>query len=275
MLAHLVTPGSKVKLSDYDTRANAGLDKDQGEALLAPLARQIDDLQELLYAADMHSLLVILQGMDTSGKDGTVRAVFRDVSPLGSHVTAFKVPNEEELAHDFLWRVHRAAPRRGQIAIFNRSHYEDVLVVRVHSLVSESIWRQRYQQINDFERLLAENKTIILKFFLHISKEEQEERLIAREQDVTKAWKLAVGDWKERERWDEYMHAYEDVLKRCSSEHAPWHIVPADRKWYRNIAVAQAIINELKPYKEQWLAKLVSVGAEAKAELAAYRAEQA
>jgi PPK2 family polyphosphate:nucleotide phosphotransferase len=270
-----VKPGSKIQLSDYDTRADAGLDKDQGEALLAPLARQIDDLQELLYAADMHSLLVILQGMDTSGKDGTVRAVFREVSPLGSHVTGFKVPNEEELAHDFLWRVHRAVPRRGQIAIFNRSHYEDVLVVRVHSLVPKRVWQQRYQQINDFERLLVENNTIILKFFLHISKEVQEERLIAREQDVTKAWKLSVGDWNEREHWNDYMAAYADALERCSTEHAPWHIVPADRKWFRNIAVAQTIINALKPYREQWLSKLADIGAEAKAELAAYRAGRA
>jgi PPK2 family polyphosphate:nucleotide phosphotransferase len=271
-LAHIVKPGSKIKLNDYNTLADAGFDKDQGEAMLAPLTQEIDELQELLYAADTHSLLVILQGMDTSGKDGTVRAVFRDVSPLGSHVTGFKVPTEEELAHDFLWRVHRAVPRRGQIAIFNRSHYEDVLVVRVNKLVPESMWQQRYEQINNFERLLAQSNTIILKFFLHISKEEQEERLIAREQDVTKAWKLSVGDWKERERWGDYMAAYSDALERCSTDHAPWRIVPADRKWYRNIAVAQAIIDELKPYQEQWLAKLAAVGAAAKTELAAYRA---
>jgi PPK2 family polyphosphate:nucleotide phosphotransferase len=267
-----VEPGSNVQLKDYDPRHNAGLNKAATEAAFPKLAQEIDELQELLYAAGTHSLLVVLQGMDTSGKDGTIRNVFGEVDPLGCQTVSFKVPTEEELAHDFLWRVHRQTPGRGQLTVFNRSHYEDVLVVRVHSLVPEAVWRKRYEQINHFEQLLVENDTILLKFFLHISKEEQEQRLLEREKDVTKAWKLAVGDWKEREHWDAYQQAYEDALAGCSTEAAPWHIVPADRKWYRNTAIATTIIEALQPYKKIWLEKLAQVGEKAKAELAAYRA---
>ncbi|MCU0490804.1 MAG: polyphosphate kinase 2 family protein [Chloroflexaceae bacterium] len=266
-----VEPGSKVKLADYDPRHTNGIERAQAETEFAALAQEIDDLQELLYAAGSHSLLVILQGMDTSGKDGTIRNVFGLVDPLGCRTESFKVPTAEELAHDFLWRVHKVTPGRGELAIFNRSHYEDVLVVRVHNLVSESVWRKRYRQINDFEHVLAEANTIILKFYLHISKEEQEERLLAREQEVEKAWKLSAGDWKERQFWDDYQRAYEEALSQCSTEAAPWHIVPADRKWYRNFAVAHTVVQTLRPYKEQWLAKLAKVGDEAKAELAAMR----
>jgi PPK2 family polyphosphate:nucleotide phosphotransferase len=244
------------------------------EAEFDALTTEIDDLQELLYGAGTHSLLVIMQGMDTSGKDGTVRKVFSKVSPLGSYVYSFKVPTEEELAHDFLWRVHRAIPRRGLIGIFNRSHYEDVLVVRVHGLVPEPVWRARYRMINDFEHLLASSNTIILKFFLHISKEEQEERLLAREQDVEKAWKLSAGDWREREHWDDYMAAYTEALERCSTAEAPWHIVPADRKWFRNYAVARTVVETLRPYAKDWLAYLGKVGAQRLEELRSYRAEQ-
>jgi PPK2 family polyphosphate:nucleotide phosphotransferase len=269
-----VEPGKKVDLSAYDPRHNAGLAKAKTEAAFPKLAQQIDELQELLFAAGTHSLLVILQGMDTSGKDGTIRSVFSQVDPLGAQTVSFKVPTEEELGHDFLWRVHRQTPQRGQLAIFNRSHYEDVLVVRVHSLVPEAVWKKRYAMINNFEQLLAESNTIILKFFLHISKEEQEQRLLQREQEVEKAWKLAVGDWKERAYWDDYQRAYEEALERCSTDHAPWHIVPADRKWYRNTAIATAVIEALQPYKEIWLAKLASVGEQAKAELAAFRQEK-
>jgi PPK2 family polyphosphate:nucleotide phosphotransferase len=268
-----VPPGSKVKLAEIDPRDAAGLERDAAEAELAQLTLEIDELQELLFGAGTHSLLVVMQGMDTSGKDGTVRKVFSQVSPLGSHVVSFKVPTEEELAHDFLWRVHQHTPARGSIGIFNRSHYEDVLVVRVHGLAPEPVWRARYRQINDFEHALAQSNTIILKFFLHISKEEQAQRLLEREQDVTKAWKLSAGDWRERERWDDYMAAYEEALEQCSTAEAPWHIVPADRKWFRNYAVAQTVAETLRAHKDTWMAKLGKLGDERLAELAAFRAE--
>jgi PPK2 family polyphosphate:nucleotide phosphotransferase len=273
-LVHTVKPGSKIKLDQIDTRSDGGLDRDKVEAEFAKLTLELDALQELLYGAGTHSLLVVMQGMDTSGKDGTVRKVFSQVSPLGSFVHPFKVPTEDELAHDFLWRVHRAVPGKGMIGIFNRSHYEDVLVVRVHGLVPEPVWRARYRQINDFERLLVENNTILLKFFLHISKKEQEERLLEREQEHEKAWKLSAGDWRERERWDEYMAAYDDALEVCSTEQAPWQIVPSDRKWFRNYAVAKTIVEALQPYKAGWLDYLKRLGEERKAELEAMRSEK-
>lgn len=274
-LVFTVKPGSKVKLDKIDPRYDAGVDRAEAEAEFERLTVEIDELQELLFGASDHSLLVVMQGIDTSGKDGTVRKVFSQVSPLGSYVISFKVPTEEELAHDFLWRVHLKTPRKGMIGIFNRSHYEDVLVVRVHGLVPEPVWRARYRQINDFEHMLAQNDTIILKFFLHISKDEQEDRLHKREQDVTKSWKLSAGDWRERTYWDSYMAAYEEALEQCSTDAAPWHIVPADRKWYRNYAVATTVAETLRGYKEAWMARLGKVGEERLAELAAYRAEQA
>ena len=206
--AFKVAPGKPVKLKDYDPDHNGGLGKEQGQAEFAKLNAELDQLQEQLYAAGRHSVLMILQGLDTSGKDGAIRHVLQNVNPQGCRVEAFKVPTEEELAHDFLWRAHRVAPRKGVLGVFNRSHYEDVLVVRVHKLVSKEVWAARYDQINDFERLLAANGTLILKFFLHISKDEQKQRLLAREQDVEKAWKLSAGDWRERERWDDYQQAY-------------------------------------------------------------------
>jgi PPK2 family polyphosphate:nucleotide phosphotransferase len=271
-LTHLVKPGSKVKLGDISPRYAGKVKREQAESELAQLAVELDELQELLYGAGSHSLLVVMQGMDTSGKDSTVRHVFEQVSPLGSYVVPFKVPTEEELAHDFLWRVHKATPGRGMIGIFNRSHYEDVLVVRVHDLVPRKAWEARYEMINDFERLLAASNTIILKFFLHISREEQEKRLLARERETEKSWKLAPGDWRERERWDDYMAAYDDALEQCSTEQAPWHIVPADRKWFRNYAVASTIVEALRGYKDGWLERLGAMGEAAKAELATYRA---
>jgi len=274
-LTFKVEPGAQVRLGDYDPRHDADVKRKDADAALAELAAEIDDLQELLYGAGTHSLLVVMQGMDTSGKDGTVRKVFSQVSPLGSFVKAFKVPNEEELGHDFLWRVHRAVPEKGVIGIFNRSHYEDVLVVRVHGLVPEPVWRGRYRIINDFEHMLVASGTIVLKFFLHISKEEQEQRLREREQDTTKAWKLSAGDWRERERWDDYMAAYEDALSQCSTAEAPWHIVPADRKWFRNYAVASVIAETMRGYRDAWLEQLGAVGEAALSELEALRASQA
>lgn len=274
-LVHRVPPNSKLELAQIDPKGNGSLKRASAETELEALTSEIDELQELLYGAGTHSLLVIVQGMDTSGKDGTVRKVFSKVSPLGSYVHSFKVPTEEELGHDFLWRVHRVTPQRGMIGIFNRSHYEDVLVVRVHSLVPETVWRTRYRMINDFEHLLAASNTIILKFFLHISKEEQAERLLARETETAKAWKLSAGDWREREHWQDYMAAYSEALERCSTEDAPWIIVPADRKWYRNYAVAKTVVETLRPYKDDWLAYLGNVGEQRLAELRAYRSEEA
>ncbi|NWF78806.1 MAG: polyphosphate kinase 2 family protein [Chloroflexi bacterium] len=272
-LVYRVPPDGKLELATIDPKGNGKLDRASAETELEALTSEIDELQELLYGAGTHSLLVIVQGIDTSGKDGTVRKVFNKVSPLGSYVHSFKVPTEEELGHDFLWRVHRVTPQRGMIGIFNRSHYEDVLVVRVHNLVPETVWRKRYRMINDFEHLLAASNTIILKFFLHISKEEQAERLLAREKETSKAWKLSAGDWREREHWEDYMAAYTEALERCSTAYAPWIIVPADRKWYRNYAVAKTVVETLRPYKDDWLAYLGKVGEQRLAELRAYRGE--
>ena len=273
-LIHTVKPGSKLRLAELDPHSDGGLNRKKAEADLEKLTLEIDVLQELLFGVGTHSLLVVMQGRDTSGKDSTVRKVFSQVSPLGSHVQSFKVPTEEELAHDFLWRVHRVVPQKGTIGIFNRSHYEDVLVVRVHGLVPEPVWRARYRMINDFEYLLTQTNTIVLKFFLHISKEEQEQRLMEREQELEKSWKLSAGDWRERERWDDYVAAYDDALEQCSTEHAPWHVVPADRKWFRNYAVAKTVAETLRPYKEGWLEYLSKQGGERLEELKAYRAGQ-
>jgi PPK2 family polyphosphate:nucleotide phosphotransferase len=258
--SHRVEPGQRVSLGEYDAGDTGGLRRDDGERLLGELDRELAELQELLYAAGQHSVLLLLQGMDTSGKDGTIKRVLQEVNPVGCHIHAFKSPTDTELAHDFLWRVHAVVPEKGQLGVFNRSHYEDVLIARVRKLVPEEVWRRRYRQINDFERLLTETGTILVKCFLHISKEEQEERLLAREQDVTKAWKLAVGDWIERRAWDDYMAAYGDALGECSTEAAPWRIIPADKKWYRNLAVAQLLVDAMRPYKEQWLERLDQIG---------------
>jgi PPK2 family polyphosphate:nucleotide phosphotransferase len=256
-----------VKLSDYDPGFTAVHDREQALEELKALNEELSNLQELLAAARLHSLLIILQGMDTSGKDGTIRHVLSHVNPQGCTVQSFKAPTEEEQEHDFLWRIHKAAPRKGMIGIFNRSHYEDVLIVRVHNLVPEEVWSQRYKAINQFEKLLADNNTIILKFYLHISAKEQERRLLEREQDSSKAWKVAVGDWKEREFWKQYQLAYEDALSKCSA--IPWYIVPADHKWYRNLAIAKTLVKTMRTHRDVWKEKIEERG---KAELTALRA---
>ncbi len=258
--ARRVAPNEPIRLAEIDPSDAAGLDKGAGKALLERLDDELGELQDLLYAAAEHSALLVLQGLDTSGKDGTTKRVLRGVNPVGCRIVSFKVPTTTELAHDFLWRVHARAPERGQLGVFNRSHYEDVLVARVHGRVPEPVWRRRYEHINAFERLLADNGTIILKCFLYISKAEQEERLLAREQDVTKAWKLSAQDWVERRSWDEYTAAYEETLRHCSTEVAPWHVIPADRKWFRNLAVAQLLVESLRPYKAGWLERLRAMG---------------
>jgi PPK2 family polyphosphate:nucleotide phosphotransferase len=216
---------------------------------LQDLTNRLETLQELLYAQAKHKILIVLQAMDAGGKDGTIRHVFEGVNPQGVKVAGFKVPTPQELAHDYLWRIHQHTPGNGEIVIFNRSHYEDVLVVRVHELVPPSVWRKRYAQINDFERMLVEEGTTVLKFFLHISPDEQKERLQARLDDPTKHWKFSSGDLKERKRWPDYVKAYEAVLSRTSTEWAPWHIVPANRKWYRNLVIATTIVETLEGLK--------------------------
>ena len=272
--AYTVTPGIQVRLRDIDPDASGGLTKDEGRERFASFNAILDAMQEELYAAGVHALLLILQGMDTAGKDGAIRNVMHNLNPQGCRVESFKVPTEEELAHDFLWRVHKVVPRKGMVGVFNRSHYEDVLIVRVHSLVPEHVWRARYDQINAFERLLTDTGTIIVKCFLHISKDEQEKRLLAREQDVTKAWKLSAGDWRERERWDEYMAAYEEALTRCSTEYAPWYIIPANRKWYRDLAISEVLVETLRPYRNEWQRALDAMSQARLAELQAFRLQQ-
>jgi PPK2 family polyphosphate:nucleotide phosphotransferase len=260
-LAWKVAEGSKVKLKDYDPDyVDKYADRALASAELEKLSEELGQLQQLLAAAQHHSLLMVLQGMDTSGKDGTIRQVMANVNPQGCEVRSFKGPNPREQAHDFLWRIHRVTPSRGMISIFNRSHYEDVLVVRVHNLVPKKIWKRRYATINNFEHLLAQNDMIILKFYLHISNEEQERRLLARQEEKTKAWKLSAADWEERKYWNDYQAAYEDALSKCSTDEAPWYIVPANRKWYRNLLVARTIVQTLRPYKKEWMDKLVKRG---------------
>ncbi|HRF59539.1 MAG TPA: hypothetical protein PLH94_06430 [Fimbriimonadaceae bacterium] len=270
--AHRIKPGTKVSLADFDPDADGGLDKEAGTRRADELGQEFGELEDLLFEAGTHSLLIVLQGIDTSGKDGTIRHLLGYANVQSCRVNSFKVPTPEELAHDFLWRVHAKAPGRGEIAIFNRSHYEDVLVVRVHELVPEPVWSKRYAHIDAWERLLVDSNTIILKFMLLIDKDEQERRLLDREKEVQKAWKLSVGDWKEREFWDRYLEAYEAALTHCTTEDAPWYVVPANKKWFRNLAVTEAVVERLRPYRSGWLERLEAVGAKAKAELEAYRA---
>ncbi len=263
-------PGG-VALDDIPTDSTGGVSHDKAIAKTAKIEQRLLRLQELLYAADRHSVLIVLQGLDTAGKDGTISHVMAQVNPSGCQVHNFKVPTEEELRHDFLWRVHQRTPARGAIAIWNRSHYEDVLVARVHDLVPHHVWEARYEEINHFEHLLAESGAIILKFMLHISKQEQKERLEARMDDPTKQWKLSAGDWHEREFWRDYQRAYEAVLSRCSTKWAPWHVIPADKKWYRNYAVASAIVDRLSAYEKEWEAAVLARGKTALAEAQAAR----
>lgn len=262
----------KIKLKDYDPRFNAGLKKEEATKPFAKLNQELGEMQELLYAAAYNSVLVVLQGMDTSGKDGTVRHVMANVNPQGCRVISFKAPTPEELLHDFLWRIHTHTPAKGMMHIFNRSHYEEVLIVRVHSIQPEKVWKKYYEHINNFEKLLTDSGTIILKFFLHISPDEQMERLKAREDDPEKRWKLAAGDYVERRYWDDYQAAYEDLLNKCSSPDAPWYIVPADRKWFRNLAIAEAINDGLRPYRDEWEEALRARGEKNYAELQEARA---
>ena len=251
--AILIKPGSRVKLKDYDPASTVGVnDKAEGLAQLDRDRLEMNDLQERLYAENKRALLVILQAMDTGGKDGTVKSVLSGINPTGVEINSFKAPSEEERDHDFLWRIHARVPRRGNIGIFNRSHYEDVLVARVHSLAPAKEIEKRYDVINRFEENLTATGTTVLKFFLHISREEQKRRLEERLADEAKIWKFDPNDLKERALWDEYQEAYEIALSRCSTRSAPWYIVPADRKWYRNWAVAELLRETLAGMNLQW-----------------------
>jgi PPK2 family polyphosphate:nucleotide phosphotransferase len=243
-----VPPGAAVSLGDEDARLPGGDVPPKAELHkeLDQLTGRMDQLQRALYAEGTRALLVVLQGRDASGKDGTLRKVFGPLDPLGVTATSFKAPSEPELRHDYLWRVHGAAPPRGAIGIFNRSHYEDVLVVRVRRLAPESVWRPRYEQINLFERILVENGTVVLKFMLHISREEQRQRLLARLEDPEKYWKFNAGDLKERELWEEYTEAYREILERTSTAVAPWYVVPADEKRVRDVLVARTVTETLE-----------------------------
>lgn len=239
-------PGTKVKLNDYDPEGNGDLDKDTAAKESDRLRKRLETLQEMMYAESKQALLCVFQAMDTGGKDSTVRRVFGGLTPLGTKVAAFKAPSAEELAHDFLWRVHQQVPPKGLIGIFNRSHYEDVLVVRVNGLVAKEVWQQRYEQINQFERLLVETGTRIIKFYLHISKAEQKERLQDRLNEPEKHWKFSLGDLPVREKWDDYMAAYEDAITHCNTDYAPWVIVPANRKWVRDLVVLRKVVQTLE-----------------------------
>jgi PPK2 family polyphosphate:nucleotide phosphotransferase len=266
-----VKPGSRVKLIDRRAADTQGYSKEQALLELEKRQSRMAELQELLYASRKRALLIVLQAIDAGGKDGTIRHVMSGVNPQSCQVTSFKAPTAEELGHDFLWRIHKRVPIKGFFGIFNRSHYEDVLVVRVHDLVPKAVWSRRYDYINGFERVLDDGGVTILKFFLHISKDEQKKRLLEREQDPRSAWKLNPGDWKERELWGEYTEAYEDAISRTATKHAPWTIVPADAKWYRNLIIARELVHTLRPYKKVWQDKLDTVGRQRKADLDAYR----
>jgi len=248
MNRYTIKPGDKIKLADFNPDETHEFEggKNEAQEPLTRLNQELETLQERLYAEHKHKLLVVLQGMDTSGKDGTIRHVFEGVNPQGVRVASFKVPTPEEMDHDYLWRVHKQAPGKGEIVIFNRSHYEDVLVVRVHNLVPEDVWKKRYDQINAFEKLLSDEGTTILKFFLNINLDEQKQRLIDRLDDPAKQWKFNPGDLKERALWVDYQKAYEDVLEKTSTAWAPWYVVPANKKWYRDFVISTILVETLK-----------------------------
>jgi len=254
MQRYRVVPGSLVNLSEWNPDDRSAFDesKQDSKGRMDELRGELEALQEVLYAEHKHKLLMVIQAMDTGGKDGLISHVFEGVNPQGVRVASFKVPASEELDHDYLWRIHQQVPGKGEMVLFNRSHYEVVLVVRVHQLVEEAVWSRRYQQINDFERMLTEEGTTILKFYLNIDKDEQKHRLEDRLKQPEKQWKFNVGDLDERKLWPEYMHAYEDVLSKTSTEWAPWYIVPANQKWYRNLVAAQILVDTLSGLKMKY-----------------------
>jgi PPK2 family polyphosphate:nucleotide phosphotransferase len=243
---------SKIRLRDFNPNYHQGLDKEKTQDITARLCLRIGELQHLMYANSDHALIIVLQGMDTSGKDGASKRVLQFVNPTGVETANFKTPSREELSHDFLWRVHKAVPHYGNIGVFNRSHYEDVLVVRVLKLVPKDVWRARYDQINAFEKILVDNNYLVLKFFLHISKDEQAKRLQARLDDPTKNWKFQMNDLEMRKYWNDFQDAYEDAINNCSTKYAPWHVVPANHKWFRDYIVAKTVVEALEDLKMKW-----------------------
>jgi PPK2 family polyphosphate:nucleotide phosphotransferase len=249
----LAEPGKKIGLDRCDPDGTGHVkNKKAAYAEMEKNLVRLGELQSVLYAENKRSVLIVLQGMDASGKDGTIKHVMGPLNPQGCKVFSFKGPTDEELGHDFLWRIHKYTPRNGEIVIFNRSHYEDVLIARVHDLVDKKVWSKRYGQINDFEKLLTENNTHILKFFLHISRDEQLKRLRERIDEPAKNWKINPKDFEERKYWADYAGAYEDVLSRCSTPHAPWFIIPANKKWFRNYAVSQIVADILGALKMEY-----------------------
>ena len=246
---YLVKPGARVDLRTIDPNEKtlfSGKDKSEYDGQFRKLQDALRDMQKMLYAQNRHKILVVMQAMDTGGKDGCIKHVFSHIDPQGIHVRSFKKPTEEELAHDFLWRVHAKVPPRGQLVIFNRSHYEDIIAVRVKKLFPDEVWKRRQKHIIDFERMLADEGTTIIKIFLHISKAEQKKRLEARLSNPHKHWKFNPDDLKDRARWDEFLTAYEDVISKTSADHAPWYVIPADRKWYRNLCVARIMVDTMR-----------------------------
>jgi PPK2 family polyphosphate:nucleotide phosphotransferase len=247
-----VRPGSKFKLAKYNPGDTLGISKTNAAKAMAGQVTRLSGWHDLLYAEHKRSLLIVLQGMDAAGKDGTIRHVMSGVNPQGCTVTSFKQPSSRELAHDFLWRIHAAVPEKGEIGIFNRSQYEDVLIARVHNLVPREIWKRRYAEINAFEEILSANNVHILKFFLHMSKEEQEKRFKARLSDPAKNWKASAADFSERKYWNDYQAAYEEAISKCSTKDSPWYVIPADHKWFRNFAVAEIVTRTLESFKMQY-----------------------
>ncbi len=247
-----IAPGSRINLAERDAGDTLGFSKDDSADALRKGLDRLAGMQDRLWAESKHALLIVLQGMDASGKDGTIEHVMTAFNPQGCKVTSFKVPTPVELAHDYLWRVHLAAPAKGEVTIFNRSHYEDVLVVRVHELVPRSVWSARFDQINAFEDLLAAAGTTVVKFFLHIDRDEQRERFEARLADPAKRWKFRTGDLLERKLWADYEAAYDDVLSRCSTDAAPWYAIPANHKWFRNLAVAEIVADVIEDLDPQY-----------------------
>lgn len=258
--ALVVRPGARVRLSDIDPAGSHGIHKEDATELLAENLKRLSGLQYKLYAEARRSLLVVLQGIDAGGKDGTIRHVMSGLNPEGVVVTPFKVPEGEEKRHDYLWRIHKAVPEHGQIGIFNRSHYKDVLVARVHSLVPKPVWKRRYGEINDFERMLADNGVTILKFLLYISKEEQAARFRERLDDPSRNWKFSDADLKERGYWDQYISAFEAALSKCSTKWAPWYVIPANKKWFRNLAVSQVMVDALEKMRLKYPKPIEDLG---------------
>jgi PPK2 family polyphosphate:nucleotide phosphotransferase len=272
--AQQIDGSEKVRLRKLDPADTGGLEKEEGLARTEALGREFSELGNLLTYAGQHALLVVLQGTDASGKDGTIRKILDFSNIQNAYVQPFKVPTPEEEGHDFLWRVHKAVPQRGHVALFNRSHYEDVIAARVHHLVPKEVWKARYDHINAFEKLLVDSDVILLKFCLHISRDEQLKRLLEREKDPRTAWKLNPADWSERPHWDEVIDAYDDALNLCSSPAIPWYLVPADKKWFRTLAVLERLVLTLRPYRKIWLERLKEIGRDALKEIRALRKDE-